>query len=448
MQLYVGLIPTYSTHVSEGSFCSSCHTLIINSVDLNGNYTGNTFIEQATYHEWLNSALSADNITCQKCHMPQVTDSIVIANEILSLDPRSPFNMHQFAGGNYFMIDLIKQNKDALGITAPDVNFDSTLAATSRMLTQKSINMALSLDSVSEDTAFLRLQIANKAGHKFPSGFPSRRAVVQLVMLDQNEDTVFQSGTFDSEFEVKNIDPQWEPHYDIIRNQDEAQIYETVMADVSNTATTILERADHFLKDNRIPPEGFLTTHPSYDTVRIEGEAVNDPNFNKLNGSEGSGRDYVYYHVPLNGVSGVATAYARIFYQAVPPRWLEEMFTMSSPEIDAFKNMYQAADRAPFLVASDTLAEIPIPTLIAENMNGKGISLVNTLSDGKILIKNESQLMIYTVRILESGGFAKEKVVLNSDLSTIDVQLPEKRGIYLVEVQTNKGNYIFKVVRM
>jgi hypothetical protein len=163
MQLYVGLIPTYSTHVSEGSFCSSCHTLIINSVDLNGNYTGNTFIEQATYHEWLNSALSADNITCQKCHMPQVTDSIVIANEILSLDPRSPFNMHQFAGGNYFMIDLIKQNKDALGITAPDVNFDSTLAATSRMLTQKSINMALSLDSVSEDTAFLRLQITNKA---------------------------------------------------------------------------------------------------------------------------------------------------------------------------------------------------------------------------------------------------------------------------------------------
>jgi hypothetical protein len=81
-------------------------------------------------------------------------------------------------------------------------------------------------------------------------------------------------------------------------------------------------------------------------------------------------------------------------------------------------------------------------------MNGKGISLVNTLSDGKIFIKNESQLMIYTVRILESGGFAKEKVVLNSDHSTIDVQLPEKRGIYLVEVQTNKGNYIFKVVRM
>jgi hypothetical protein len=120
------------------------------------------------------------------------------------------------------------------------------------------------------------------------------------------------------------------------------------MADVSNTATTILERADHFLKDNRIPPEGFLTTHPSYDTVKIEGEAVNDPNFNKLNGSEGSGRDYVYYHVPLNGVSGVATAYARIFYQAVPPRWLEEMFTMSSPEIDAFKNMYQAADRRLF----------------------------------------------------------------------------------------------------
>ncbi|NBO87088.1 MAG: hypothetical protein EBV00_02875 [Burkholderiaceae bacterium] len=52
MQLYVGMIPTHSEHVSEGRMCSPCHTLITQTTDLNGNATGNHFVEQATFHEW------------------------------------------------------------------------------------------------------------------------------------------------------------------------------------------------------------------------------------------------------------------------------------------------------------------------------------------------------------------------------------------------------------
>ncbi|MFI5135890.1 MAG: hypothetical protein ACHQD9_08565, partial [Chitinophagales bacterium] len=134
MELYVGLTPTYSEHMGQSRTCSPCHTLITNTVDLDGNYTGGTFVEQATYHEWLNSSLAQDNVTYQHCHMPQILDSVRIANNILSLAPRSPFNQHQFVGGNYFMVNLMKQNKEALNITAPDVDFDSTLTETMRML--------------------------------------------------------------------------------------------------------------------------------------------------------------------------------------------------------------------------------------------------------------------------------------------------------------------------
>jgi hypothetical protein len=72
MQLYVGLIPQYAPHVSEGNFCSPCHTLISNTVDLQGNATGGTFVEQATYHEWVNSSYPQQGITCQTCHMPKI----------------------------------------------------------------------------------------------------------------------------------------------------------------------------------------------------------------------------------------------------------------------------------------------------------------------------------------------------------------------------------------
>ena len=117
--------------------------------------------------------------------MPQVTDSVIIANNILSLPPRAPFNQHQFAGGNYYMVNLIKQNKAALNATAPDAGFDSTLAATYRMLTQKTLGVKLFLDSIWMDTAFFRFQITNKAGHKFPSGYLQQDNPASLVPLYQ-----------------------------------------------------------------------------------------------------------------------------------------------------------------------------------------------------------------------------------------------------------------------
>jgi hypothetical protein len=54
MQLYTGYTPVHSNHVSQGKFCSPCHTLITESVDLSGVPTGKSFVEQATYHEWVN----------------------------------------------------------------------------------------------------------------------------------------------------------------------------------------------------------------------------------------------------------------------------------------------------------------------------------------------------------------------------------------------------------
>ena len=77
MQLYEGYTPTYSPHTDQSAMCASCHTLITQTVDLSGNFTGGEFVEQATYHEYLNSSFPAANIKCQTCHMPQLGDPIV-----------------------------------------------------------------------------------------------------------------------------------------------------------------------------------------------------------------------------------------------------------------------------------------------------------------------------------------------------------------------------------
>ncbi|MBX7141694.1 MAG: hypothetical protein K1X63_11510 [Chitinophagales bacterium] len=446
MQLYEGLTPEFSDHMFTSQVCSGCHTLITKSVDLNGNFTGNTFVEQATFHEWLNSVFSQDDgKVCQTCHMPQIEDGVIIANNILALDPRSPFNQHQFAGGNYFMVNLIKQNKDSLGITAPDVNFDSTLAATYRMLTQQSLDVQLNLDSISTDTAFLSFRITNNAGHKFPSGYPSRRAVVQLIVTTTAGDTVFQSGVFDSNNEVKNIDAAYETHYNVISDPHQVQIYEMIMGDVNGDVTTVLERADQLLKDNRIPPEGFVTNSPVYDTVQIAGSALDDPDFNKTNNTEGSGRDIVHYHIALDGISGPLNLYAKVLYQSVPPRWVEDMFNYSSNEIDAFRQMYLAADGSPIVAAHDSLLNINLPTLAAGSVTPAALSVISVPGSGLAMIENSGAILIYAATIYGTDGKKGAAIAINSQSRSIPISLPANGGIYLIELTTDQGRFVYKI---
>ena len=138
-----------------------------------------------------------------------------------------------------------------------DGRFDSTIQATEANLMLNSVEMTVSFDSAASDTGFFRVHLQNKVGHKFPSGYPSRRAVLQFVVVDAIGDTIFKSGTFTPDARVVGENPAFETHHDFISNSDIPQIYEIVMGDVNSNFTSLLERAAVLLKDNRLPPLGF-----------------------------------------------------------------------------------------------------------------------------------------------------------------------------------------------
>jgi hypothetical protein len=446
MQLYVGLIPAYGPHLSESRACSPCHTLISNAVDLNGNATGTSFVEQATYHEYLNSDYpDVEQLTCQSCHMPKIEDPIKIANGYTALPGRAPFNLHTFTGANTFMVQLIKDNKAALGVTAEDKNFDSTLQANTQMLRFQTLDLFTSYDSTYADTAYFSLRLVNKAGHKFPSGYPSRRAVVQFVALKPNGDTLFASGIFDNNYEVKNINTQLEPHHRSITNAQQAQVYEMVMGDVNGDRTTVLERGYSHLKDNRIPPKGFTTLHPVYDTCAIVGDALLDPDFNKINGTEGSGQDIVRYHLALNGYNGPLNVFAHVYYQTLPPAFLAEMQNYSSAAIDTFLSMYNAANKTPMLVAADTLSNLLIPVGTDDRYLSDAVKIgPNPTADGLVYISNlapGTELTVYSL----SGQ--KISTTLRKNGKNHILQLPEETGVYYLVVRNGRNRSLHKILR-
>ena len=355
MIMNVNYTPKYGAHVHESELCATCHTLFTPTVDNSGNIIGQA-PEQTPYLEWLNSRFPAEGTECQSCHMPELEAPVVISNRPMMLSARSPFAEHHFVGGNVFMLRILKANAAELGVTATAAHLDSTIARTLRMLQTQTADVTAST-SWDGDTLVLKVVVKNKTGHKFPSAYPSRRAWLEVHVVDGSGKPVFASGAWDpSTGEVEGLDEGFEPHYNVIRSEDQVQIYEAVMTDVDGEVNYTLLRAAGFLKDNRIPPEGFHSGGPAYDSTRVEGLAAQDPNFNRRGGVEGTGADEVEYRVGGLDPGASYTVTVKLNYQTFKPRFVADLFRYNTPEVTLFKGYYSAADKSPVVVDSLSFA--------------------------------------------------------------------------------------------
>lgn len=448
MTAATGYEAIYSDHINKSELCASCHTLITESLDIDGNLTGNNFVEQATYHEWLNSVYSSetDGTSCQSCHMPQITDGVKIATPYEGYPARSPIGLHNLVGGNAFILTMLRDNGDALAVTATEAQFDSTISLTLKKLQQHTLDLDLQFLGMAEDSARFELKLSNKAGHKFPSGFPSRRAYIEMIIITQDGDTLINSGRMNSDYTLADIDSPYEPHYQMINQSDEVQVYEQIMGDVNGNKTAVLLSSVENLKDNRLVPVGFSTSHSAYDTVAIRGAAVSDPDFNHEAGVEGSGSDRIQYHAALNGYTGLLYARARVRYQSVTPEFVANIFEDEGDRIDAFETMFLNADNTPITIAEAVLDPFNLGINEVENR------IVLTASPNPTLDGNVS-LSGWTGSTPEVEVYSLDGKKVSSNYrmenGLIKLRLPETAGIYIIQVLSDHKNVAqIKVLRL
>lgn len=400
MNTYVGYEPVYGAYMLESEACAACHTLITHTADLEGNFTGQEFVEQSTYHEWLNSRYAPDlwegewndqKQECQGCHMPQLEDPIIISSGYAFLEPRTPYGLHYFVGANAAMLRLLRDHVDELDLTASPAQFDSTIMRTLDLLQHRSVTLDATAEWHVEGELVVDVQVTNQTGHKFPSGYPARRAWLEVELRDPvTQEVIWVSGERTEDgLQLAGVDAAglstWEPHLEVVDSPDLVQIYEMVIADINGDPTNVLERAATKLKDNRLVPLGFSMEHAVYDTTALAGgEVLEDAlngNFNRdENGNEGSGTDRVTYLADVSGVySGEAPPLVavRMWYQSMPPRWVNPMFDVDGDEIDWFEGVFEQyahPDLVAELAVEATTVEVeryevpkgqlwPVPTL-------------------------------------------------------------------------------------
>jgi hypothetical protein len=173
-----------------------------------------------------------------------------------------------------------------------------------------------------------------------------------------------------------------------------------------------------------------------------------DPDFNKQGGIEGTGSDYVLFKVPLNGFTGLASVYSRLYYQAVPPKWVDEMFNYNSNEINVFKPMYLGADHTPVLVASDSLINLPIITGFGRTIQNTEPVVFPTLSEnGQLWVKFPGNHSSARIDVYAADGRKVKSAEMSANEMQIQLKLPDSSGIYFVQVLADGKRTIRKVYR-
>ena len=352
MRNMVGFTPAHAAHVTEAGLCGSCHTLFTPTVDAAGQAVG-TFPEQTPYLEWRHSEYgdgAGTDRTCQSCHMPEATGTVVISNRPGGrvLVPRQPFGQHHFVGGNAFMLQLLAAHVGELQVTASTDQLAWTAQQATQQLGSRTASLAIEEATHAGAALTFALDVRNQAGHKFPTGFPSRRAWLHVTVTDATGRVVFESGRPSADGRISGNDADEdatavEPHYQSIDDAGQVQIYEAVMRDTDGAVTYTLLRGAAYAKDNRLLPAGFLAATASPD-VAVHGDAAADHDFH-------GGGDRVEYRLDLGKSRGPYRVDARLLYQPVSYRFVADLRRTQSPQVERFGRYFDEADQAPSAAA-------------------------------------------------------------------------------------------------
>lgn len=337
MRSVTGFEQVEAPHVRQSELCATCHTLITTAKDSSGRVLG-SLPEQMNYQEWRHSDFYREEKSCQSCHMPRLSAPVQVSS-VLG-ETRDGLSRHAFVGGNAFMLRMLNRFRDVLGVDAPAHELEATARLTEQQLRQDTATVDVTSPEVIGQTVQFDVTVRNLTGHKFPTGYPSRRAWLHVRVVGADGRTIFESGALEPNGAIAGNDSDvngqtFEPHHDVIERPEDVQIYESILGDPASRPTTGLLSATQYLKDNRLLPRGFDKQTAAAE-IGVFGAAKDDASF-------AGGVDRVRYRVNTSGQPWKRIE-VELKYQPIGFRWAHNLAEYKADEASAFVRFYRAME--------------------------------------------------------------------------------------------------------
>lgn len=362
MMMHTGYVPGFGEQILEPGLCATCHTLFTSAIEADGEPAGGILPEQTPFLEWRNSRYSREGRTCQDCHMEAAGGEPIetaIARTPHGWDfgwaeARRPYGLHSFIGANTAVPRILAELEDEFQPLSREKERAAQVAATERYLEEETARLTVLEPSIAGRRITLPVTVQSIAGHRFPTGHPSRRAWLRFRVLDSAGRPVFVSGEFDGRGRLLNakggVHSNDRPgggihaHHDLVDDPEQVQVYEAVMQDGKGNPTWLLTRGTAYAKDNRILPQGWDPGHADASRIGPAGIA-GDEDF-------GGGSDTTRYRFDLPGKPGPYTVEVDLWYQTLGSRYVAELFLHRTPEVERFRSAYEEARPGPVRIAA------------------------------------------------------------------------------------------------
>lgn len=263
---------------------------------------------------------------------------LAIAKQPEGLPLRKPFRQHTFAGANVLLSRFGASDPSWFGANVTKEEHEAHARSIERML-RTAAEIALPDVRRSGEGLEILVRVSNTSGHKFPTGYPSRRAFVHLTVTAPDGAVIFESGKTDAYGRLVTssgalAEPStYAPHLDVVDREDLVQIYESVPVDANGKVAHRPLDALRYVKDNRLLPAGF-DRKSRYSAFIAPVGTDKDPN----HGHE----DTVTYRVAKAPPGSTVTA--ELLYQVARPSEIEALAARPTP---AARRLFQFVSSAP-----------------------------------------------------------------------------------------------------
>ncbi|MFZ7092692.1 hypothetical protein [Primorskyibacter sp. 2E233] len=363
-------------------------------------------VEQATFLEWQNSEFADEGTakSCQDCHMkgnfetldgkikidslttqiasiqdanlPEVANSL--PHEDIEVPFRKDYKRHNFVGLNAFMVEMLSQFDEEMGLGPKDPMTYATngaeLSVDTMLLQARNETADVTIESLTGTESGLEVAVSvdNKTGHRLPSGVGFRRVFLEVLVTDTSGKQVWCSGCTNGAGVIIGPDDQplktefldvvpegatealYQPHYDVIDDQTQVQIYEELTQNAQKKFTTSFVHRVYHPKDNRLLPWGAAEPGTEAFVARF-GDSDITAAFMKATMPEGraehdagvkAGKDELTYKItlPADVDPKRVTVSATLYSQAIPPYYLKQRFE-TAPKGPATQRLYYLASR-------------------------------------------------------------------------------------------------------